>query len=165
MSSVIVDLSTAGIQVAFAIETTAGEKPSVFRDIPGPKSIPDLNPEPSSYDTTSLNATEWKTYMEGLKDLGGALGITFGMTQKTLDTWNTDVCAAAKTALGDGKRCWFEFYHPKLDKSFFFTGNPTTLGFPSAEVDQVWDATVNVVPTGEIGWSEAIEPTDAAEIE
>lgn len=158
--SVLVDLSTAGIHVGYAIETVSGTKPDKFIDIPGPKSIPDLNPEPATYDTTNLNATEWKTYIDGLKDLGGALGITFGMTQATLDDWNEDVCKAATTALETGKRCWFEFYHPKLDKAFFFTGKPATLGFPAADVDQVWNATVNIVPTGEVGWATAIEPTE-----
>lgn len=155
-----VDLSTAGIHVGYAIEATAGTKPTAFTDIPNPKAIPDLNPEPSTHDTTSLNAIDWKTYMCGLKDTGGALGITFGMSQMFLDMWE-DICDEYETAEIAGKRMWMVFWHPKLDKSFFFTCEPTRLGFPSADVDSVWDADVNVTPTGEIGWAEAIKPTSA----
>lgn len=162
MAGKAVDLSTAGIHVGYGIETTAGTKPTTFTDIPKPKSIPDLNPEPSTYETTSLNATDWKTYMRGLKDTGGALAITFGMSQVFLDMWE-DICDQYETAEAAGKRMWMVFWHPKLDKSFFFTCEPTRLGFPSADVDGVWDGDVNVTPTGEIGWSEAIRPTEAAE--
>lgn len=160
MAAKAIDLSTAGIKVAYAIEQTAGTKPTAFTNIPNPKSIPDTNPEPSTYDSTSLNATEWKTYIEGLKDMGGALAITFGMSQVFLDMWEK-LCDDVETAAASNKRMWMEFWHPKLTKSFFFTCEPTRLGFPSADVDSIWDADANVTPTGEIGWAEAIVPTDA----
>lgn len=153
-----IDLSTAGMKVAYAIEATAGSKPTSFTNLPGPKSIPDLNPDPSTYDTTSLNATEWKTYIEGLKDLGGALTISFGMSQALLDTWEK-VCTDVENAVSN-ERLWLEFYHPRLNESFFFTCIPSRLGFSSADVDSVWDTDIKVVPTGEIGWDEAIEPVD-----
>lgn len=158
-----VQLSTAGIKCAYAIESTAGTKPPSFTNIPGVKSIPDLNPEPSTYDTTDLNATEWKTYIEGLKDIGGALGLKFGISQDFLTLWNETICEVAETALAAGKACWLEFYHPKLTDGFFFTCEPCKAGFSSADVDQAWDATVNVVPTGNIGWATAVVPTDATE--
>ena len=65
-----IDLSTAGIQVGYGIEGTAGQKPSKFIDLPNPKSIPDFNPETATYDVTSLNDTVWKRYIDGLKDPG-----------------------------------------------------------------------------------------------
>ena len=160
MTKVFVDLSTAGMKVAYAIEQTASLKPEKFINIPNPKSIPDMNPEPSNLDTTSLNATEWKTYIQGLKDIGSSLGITFGASQGFIDMWNDDIAEAAKTALASGKRCWLEFYHPSLDKAFYFTCEPSKLGFSGAEVDSVWDVTANVTPTGEIGWDTAIAPSD-----
>ncbi len=55
-------------------------KANTFTDIPNPKSIPDFNPEPSTHETTSLNAIEWKTYIQGLKDIGGAVSLKFGMS-------------------------------------------------------------------------------------
>ena len=156
-----VDLSTAGIKVAYGIETTSGTKPTAFTNIPNPKSIPNFNPEVGTYDVTSLNDTEWKRYIQGLKDVGGALAIAFGMSQVFLDMWE-DICDEYDTAIESDKRMWLEFYHPRLDKGFFFTCSPTRMGWASSDVDNVWDTTVSVTPTGEIGWATAVEPTEAS---
>jgi len=56
---------------------------------------------------------------------------------------------------------WIEFYHPRLTKGFFFTCTPTRMGWAASDVDNAWDTSVSVTPTGEIGWAEAIEPTEA----
>lgn len=157
-----IDLSTAGIHVGYGIETNAGTKPSAFIDIPNPKSIPDFNPEVGTYDVTSLNDTEWKRYIEGLKDVGGALAITFGMSQVFLEMWE-DICDKYETAIASDKRMWLVFYHPRLNKSFFFTCEPTRMGWAAADVDSAWDTSVSVTPTGEIGWAAAIEPKAATE--
>lgn len=157
-----VDLSTAGIHVGYGIETTAGTKPTAFTDLPNPKSIPDVNPEVGTYDVTSLNDTEWKRYIEGLKDVGGALAITFGMSQVFLDMWE-DICDQYEIARDDNKRMWIEFYHPRLTKGFFFTCTPTRMGWAASDVDNAWDTSVSVTPTGEIGWATAVEPTEAPE--
>lgn len=63
-----IELSTAGIKVLYGVEGTANTKPSSFTNIPGPKSIPEINPEPNQLQTTSLNATDFHTYIDGLKD-------------------------------------------------------------------------------------------------
>lgn len=154
-----IDLSTAGIRVGYAHESTAGTKPSSFTNLPNPKSIPDMNPTPNALDITSLNDTEWKRYMEGLKDIGGAVGITFGMSQEFFSTWET-LCTTSETNKSTGKRTWMVFYVPGLSKSFFMTVDPSNIGMPAAEVDSVLDVTVNVLPTGNIGWDNAVNPTD-----
>ena len=141
MAKNFVDLSTAGIHVGYAIEATAGTKPTAFIDLPNPKSIPDFNPETATYDVTSLNDTVWKRYIDGLKDPGGALAITFGMS--------------------DGFReMWKDIFHPGLTEAFFFTCTPSSLGWSATDVDNAWDTTISVTPTGEIGWAEPIEPTE-----
>ena len=154
-----IDLTTIGIRMGYAYETTAGTKPSSFINIYNPKSIPEFNPEPNTGDITSLNDTEYTRYTALLKDLGGALGFGIGMSKETLTTWN-EICTTTKSNAALGKRTWFVLYHPGLDQSFFFTGDPTPLGFPAAEVNSVWDTTVYIAPTGEIGWSTAVNPTD-----
>jgi hypothetical protein len=154
-----IDLSTAGIHLGYGIETTAETKPTVFIDLPNPKSIPNTNPEAGTYDVTSLNDTEWKRYIEGLKDVGGTLSVTFGMSQAFLDLWE-DVCDQYEDSRDDNKRMWIEFYHPRLTKGFFFTCMPTRMGWAASDVDSVWDTSISVTPTGEIGWSAAIELTE-----
>lgn len=155
-----IELSTAGILLGYAVETSAGTKPTSFTKIPGVKSLPDFNPEPSTQETTPLEATEWKTYIDGLKDPGSALSITVNMTEAFYEIWD-DIMSAYNAAKSAGKKVWWEFYVPGLTNAFFFTGNPAPLGFAGAEVDSVLENTVYVVPTGEIGWATAKKPTDA----
>lgn len=52
------EISTAGIQIGYAVETTAGTRPSTFTNIPNVKTIGDMNPEPSTYEVTDLSDTE-----------------------------------------------------------------------------------------------------------
>ena len=100
--AVAIDLSTAGIRVGYAFEASSGTKPSSFTNLPNPKSIPDMNPEPNALDITSLNDTEWKRYMEGLKDMGGALGLTFGMSQEFFTLWE-NICDTDDTNKADAR--------------------------------------------------------------
>lgn len=146
-----IELSTAGIQLLYGTETTADEKPTAFTRILGVKSLPELNPEPETSETTTLDATEWKTYIDGLKDTGGALQITFNLTEEFMTTWDS-VMTAHETAIAAGKHLWWQFLIPGLTKSFFFAGNPADMGFNGAEVGNVLETSVYVTPTGHIGW-------------
>ena len=159
--AVAIDLSTAGIRVGYAFESVSGTRPSAFTNLPNPKSIPDMNPTPNALDVTSLNDTEWKRYIEGLKDLGGSLGLTFGMSQAFYNLWDT-ICTTDETNKATGKRTWLVFYVPGLTKSFFVPVDPAKIGMPSAEVDSVLDVTVNVMPIGTPVWETAVNPTDAS---
>lgn len=157
-----IDLSTIGMRLGYAFESSAGVRPTgSYTNIPAPKSLPDINPEPNTGETTSLNNTEYTSYIPLLKDLGGALGIDMGMSQNGIDTWNT-MCATAATKKEAGLRTWFVFYHPELDISWFLPADPTKLGFVEAAVNEVWDGTVYITPVGEGGWFTAIKPEDAA---
>ena len=74
-------LSTAGVTVGYAVETVKGTRPtSGYTLIPDIKEVPEMNPEPETLETTTLAETEFKTYIEGLKDLGGALAFTANYT-------------------------------------------------------------------------------------
>ena len=162
MAKAIVDLSTAGIRMGYAIEATSGTRPTTgYTNIPHPKEIPDLSPQPNALDTSHLNieAGGFKTYIEGLKDMGGSLAITMSMSAQLLTDWNTFV-ENAKTARAEGKRAWFVFYHPELEQSFFMAGEPVRLDFPAASVDAVWEATVYIMPVDVLGWETAVNPTD-----
>lgn len=146
----------------YAFEASSGTRPtSGYTNLPNPKSIPDMNPEPNALDITSLNDTEWKRYMEGLKDMGGSLGLTFGMSQAFYDLWET-ICDTDDANKATGKRTWFVFYVPGIDDSFFIPVDPSRIGMPAAEVDAVLDVTVNVLPIGAPVWETAVNPTDAA---
>ena len=155
-----IDLSTAGIGLGYAVETTAGTKPSEFTKIPGAKSLPEVNPEPETMETTTLDEIDFKTYIDGLKDVGGSLAIGFNMTKQLETLWPT-IVEANETAKSAGKSTWFEFYVPGLTNGFFFRGNPAPLGFGGAEPNGVFEISAYVTPVGDIGWSKAIAITDA----
>ena len=100
--------------------------------------------------------------MEGLKDPGGAVAITFGMSDGFREMWEA-ICTEYETVKATGRRMWMEFFHPGLTKAFFFTCAPSSLGWSATDVDSAWDTTVSVTPTGEIDWAEPIEPTEKAD--
>lgn len=144
-----INLSTAGIHLYYAVEGTAGTRPtqkSDYTDLVGVKSTPSLNPSPEALETTSLNETEYKTYIDGLKDLGGALEFTWNLTQELVTLWEALMTAyeEAKTA---GKATWFLIDIPGLTEGLYFKGNPSDMGSPETAVNSVLEITNYITPT------------------
>lgn len=144
-----IDLSTIGVQLHYAAETTTdGSRPtSGYTRIYGIKSTPSLNPAPDTIETTTLDELEYKTYIDGLKDLGGALEFTFNLTEELTDTWDT-LMEAYETAKAANKRIWFAIVVPGLTEAFYFPGNPSAMGLPETSVNTVLEITNYITPTG-----------------
>lgn len=143
-----INLSTLGIHLKYAVETTAGTRPTTgYIDLVGVKSTPSLNPSPETLETTTLNETQYKTYVDGLKDLGGALEFTFNLTEALVELWDTlmEEYTAGKAA---GKSTWFLIDIPKLTEGFYFKGNPSEMGLPETTVNSVLEVTNYITPTG-----------------
>lgn len=145
-------LSTAGVTFGYAVEATKGTRPTTgYTVIPDVKEIPEMNPEPETLETTTLSETEFKTYIEGLKDLGGALSFLANYTSELEETWS-ELVEAYKTAIAEGKATWFEVKHPKLEKSVFFTGQPSAMGLPGMGVNAVLETNLYITPTNAPAW-------------
>lgn len=143
-----INLSTAGIHLKYAVEQTEGTRPTAnYIDLKGVKSTPNLNPSPDTLETTDLNETEYKTYIDGLKDLGGALEFTFNLTQELVETWET-LMTAYEAAKASGKAVWFLIDIPGLTEGMYFPGNPSDMGIPETEVNSVLEITNYITPTG-----------------
>lgn len=145
-----INLSTAGIHLYYAVEETAGTRPTVktaYKDLVGVKSIPSLNPAPETLETTTLNETEWKTYIDGLKDLGGPLEFTFNLTQDLVTMWDT-LMEAYESAKATNKATWFLIDIPGLTEGLYFPGSPSSMGIPEAAVSSVLEITNYITPTG-----------------
>ena len=72
-----INLSTLGVQLHYAVEAEKGVMPTTgFTRIYGIKSTPSLNPAPDTIETTTLDETEYKTYVDGLKEWGIRVTIT-----------------------------------------------------------------------------------------
>ena len=143
-----INLSTLGITLHYAVETEVEQRPTKgYKEIKGPKTTPSLNPSPETLETTTLNEKEYKTYIDGLKDLGGALEFTFNLTQELVTSWDalmTDYTAGIAT----GKRTWFCIDIPGLEEAFYFPGNPSEMGLPETSVNSVLEITNYITPVG-----------------
>ena len=147
-----IELSSAGVSVQYAVEETAGTRPtSGYKKITGIKSTPDLNPEASSLDVTDLSDTEWKRYIGGLKDPGGALAFGANNTEAFQTDWAALVeeYNVAKTS---GLGMWFAIVIPGLTKSFYMSVEPQPLGLSAIEVDSVLEIEAYASPKKIDGW-------------
>ena len=145
-------INTAGVTFGYAVESTAKTRPvSGYTIIPDIKEIPEMNPEPETLESTVLSETEYKTYIEGLKDLGGALSFLANYTTELETVWG-ELVEAYKGAAEEGKAIWFEVKHPKLDKSVFFTGQPSAMGLPAMSVNSILETNLYITPTNAPAW-------------
>lgn len=159
-----IDLSTAGIRVGIAYESTSGTRPTTgYTNIPEPKSIPSLDDAPNLLDATSLNETEYHKYIKGLRDLnGGDIAITFNYTQYWCDFWD-NMYDTNETNKATSKRAWLTFYIPGIDDALFLPVDIVKKGQPGAEVDGVLETTGHFVPIAngsEADFYTAVNPTD-----
>ena len=146
------ELSTAGVLLKYAVEATAGTRPTTgYTQIPCVKAIPDFNPEPESLEVTDLSDTTWRRYIPGLRDPGGALAFTANLTTQFKTAWEA-LITAFEAANADGKATWFEIMVPNFG-SFYFAGYPTELGMTAMDVNAVLEIEAYVTPNQIEGWS------------
>lgn len=139
-------LSTAGMSLMYAVESSAGTRPtSGYKAIPEIKSMPSFNPAPNTIDSTTLEETEYMTYVKGLKDLGGALEYGANLTEDLITFWDT-LMDEYDTATAAGKSVWFAVVHPKLSKATYYVGEPAPIGFNEAEVGAMAETTLYITP-------------------
>lgn len=142
-------LTTAGMSLQYAVETVAGTRPTTgYKTIPEIKSMPALNSAPNTQDSTTFAETTYKTYVTALKDLGGSLEYTANMTEDLITFWTTLV-SEYESAVDEGKSMWFVVTHPALTKASYFKGEPSPIGFGSAEVDGMLETTLYITPASE----------------
>lgn len=146
---------TAGIHLWYAPETSAGKKPTEgFVRVPGITEIPEIGSAPDTYETTSLDNLEYKTYIDGLKDTGGALGFTANDTPEfrtAVEGLITTQEEKEKESLG----IWYFIVVPApIKKEMSFSGKATPLGFGGAGINSVLTTTFYITPTGEPTWSD-----------
>lgn len=145
------ELSTAGVLLKYAVETTSGTRPTTgYTTVPGIKAIPDFNPEPESLEVTDLSDTEWRRYIAGLKDPGGALSFTANLTTAFKTAWEALV-TAAETGAETSLATWFEIMVPDFG-SFYFAGIPSELGMSAMDVNAVLEIEAYVTPNQIEGW-------------
>lgn len=139
-------LSTAGMTLQYAVEATAGTRPTTgYTTVPEVKSMPSFNPSPNTIDSTTLAETEYMTYVQGLKDLGGALEYGANLTEDLITAWGALV-DAYNAAVKEGKHVWFAVVHPQLTNATYFVGEPAPIGLNEASVDSMLETTLYITP-------------------
>ena len=147
------EFNTIGIKLKYAVETTAGTRPtSSYTEIPDIKEIPEINMTPSNLDVTNL-VDQYKRYIPGVKDAGNDIALTANLTADLKTKWASCV-SAAEAAWASGLATWFEVAIPNFD-SFYFAGVPTEMGVSSMGVDAVVEAQLHIIPNQIAGWATA----------
>lgn len=143
--------STAGMRLYYAVEATAGTMPTTgLTKVPEIKSIPSFNPSPETIQSTTLEETEYHTYVEGLKDLGGALEFSANLTEDLITAW--EACVTAHDGLTGGKEMWFYIIHDQLTKAVAFKGDPSPLGLNESSVGAMLETTLYITPNSAPAW-------------
>ena len=125
-------ISTLGITFGYGTETTAGTKPTSFKQLTRINALGGINIEPEQIDASALE-DEITRYVKGRADTGGSFAVTVNFTSDTVKEWQ-DLITAYK-ALSGGKRMWFETIIPGITDSFFVVAQPPE-EIPQPEIGQ-----------------------------
>ena len=128
----VAGLSTLGITFGYGVETTAGTKPTSFKELSRINAIGGINVEAEQIDASALKDTITR-YIQGRADTGGSFPVTVNLTDDTQTEWE-EVFAAANGLTG-GKRMWFQTIIPGLTKAFFVVAQLPP-AFPQPESGQ-----------------------------
>lgn len=140
--------TTAGMYLSYAVETTAGERPTTgYTIIPEVKSMPDTNPAPSSVDSTTLMETEYVTKEPALKDLGDSLDYSVNFTDE-LEEIVDQLVDAQEAAEAEGKAVWFCEAHRKIKNAMYYTGKMARINFGESSVGNMLETSLHITPTG-----------------
>lgn len=156
------DLSTIGVKFGWAVETTAGTKPTAFKWIKRCSKIGGLSVTKEKIDTSCFEDAV-KTYIAGTADTGGDWNVNFNGTKKgsatdTVKAWN-ELLEASEEAAENGLATWADIYIPGFG-SYFVVFEPGEIPMPDLEVNSKLDLQIANVVNEYKGLGEAIEPTE-----
>jgi len=148
---------TAGIKFDWGVGTEAAP-PTDWTHIAGITDLPAIgNDEPETYETTSLDNLEYKTYIAGLKDTGGAQGLTANDTPAFRAAWEAFEAASDPT---NTDIVWARIVIPApLNKEMHFKVQATPLGFGGAAINGVLTTTAYITMLSEPVWVDYTPPT------
>lgn len=145
-------LSTAGITLKYAVETEKGTKPTTgYKIIPQVKSIPDMNQEPETLETTTLAEPTDHTYIPALRSAGGAMTHLANLNDEFMTAWD-ELVEGYETAKSAGLGVWFVVTVPGLAKAWYYKAIPSPLAFGGAEVGSVLEINGYLTPSGTKMW-------------
>ena len=135
-----IEISSAGAAVKWAVEATAGTRPTTgYTELVGVTSVGAANDAPNMLQTTKLSATKSHTAIFGLNGYGlNAQPVNVNDYEAFRTSWAA-MMSAYNTAKASGLGLWIEYAYPagsNMD-SYFYQAEPGELGFGGFEVDSV----------------------------
>ena len=159
MAGEVAGVSTLGSLTGYAVETTAGTKPTTFKLLHRINASDEIAIETETIDASALEDMVERT-IAGRGSTGGTFGVTVNVTDETITEWETLISEyeAGKEA---GKALWYEEYFPSLSKAFFTKVEPpTVIPKPAREQNGLLTVTMTLTINEYVGPDTAIVPTD-----
>ena len=128
---------TAGVSFKFGTMTSADTAPTSWTKLPEVTEIPEIGGDVENIEVTSLDNLEYKTYIAGLKDTGGAMSLTAYDTPEFRTAWAAFVEASKGT---NGAAACIEIPAP-LNKRIWFPASAVPLGFGGAAINSALTVT------------------------
>ena len=117
-------LSTLGITFGWGVETTAGQKPTTFKQLHRINALGEITIENEQIDASALEDMVSR-YIQGRGDTGGSTNADVNYTPETVAEWK-EVIESYNTAKASGKRIWFETIIPGFEEADFIVAQPPT---------------------------------------
>ena len=159
MAGEIAGISTLGSLTGYAVETTAGTKPTTFKMLHRINASDEIAIETETIDASALEDMIERT-IAGRGSTGGTFGVTVNVTDETITEWET-LIQEYETAKTAGKAMWYEEYFPTLQKAFFTKIEPpTVIPKPAREQNGLLTVTMTLTINEYVGPDTAIVPTE-----
>lgn len=162
MAGEIAGISTLGSLTGYAVETTAGTKPTTFKMLHRINASDEIAIETETIDASALEDMIERT-IAGRGSTGGTFGVTVNVTDETITEWET-LIEEYETGKTSGKAMWYEEYFPTLQKAFFTKIEPpTVIPKPAREQNGLLTVTMTLTINEYVGPDTAVVPTDEEE--
>lgn len=152
-------VSTLGIVLCYAPETTAGVKPTTgWTTLHRINEIGDISLSSETIDASALEDYVERT-VAGRASTGGNWDVTFNATDKTIAEWKKVI--ADYKALDGGKRLWFQTIVPGLtDADFVVAQPPQQIPKPSAGQNELYTCTMSMAIEEYVGFDTKVAPEE-----
>ena len=152
-------ISTVGVLIGMAMETTAGTKPTSFRLFHRINETDEINVDTESIDASALE-DKTKKSIAGRGSTGGTFNVTVNLTNETIEEWET-IIEEYEEGKDSGKALWYEEYYPALDKAYFAKVEPPAkIPKPGAAQNGLATVSMPMIINDYIGLDTAIIPTE-----
>lgn len=121
----VAGLSTLGITFGYALETTAGTKPTKFTQLTRINEIGEVTVEPESIDASALEDKQTRN-IAGRDTVSDTMTVTVNKTNDTIEEWNAVIDAYNNRSNTD-LRMWFETITPGFDEAEFVVAQPPSI--------------------------------------